>query len=220
MALRIVCISDTHCRHRELNIPDGDILIHAGDITNRGEYGTLEDFNDWLAGLPHKHKVIIPGNHDYCFEKDPAWSSAIMTNCFVLLHETISLAMGKGEDDIKIFGSPYSAWFFDWAFNLPPANTPENIAEIRGKWAQIPPDVDIIVTHGPPRGIMDWVVRDENVGCPYLLDKIIRVSPKLAVFGHIHEQHGEMKHNDIHYVNASSLNDMYRPAYDAVIVDL
>merc|ERR1712227_46222 len=61
---RIVCVSDTHNRHLNLDIQPGDIFIHAGDITQRGTLHELEAFNEWLATLPHKHKVVIGGNHD------------------------------------------------------------------------------------------------------------------------------------------------------------
>jgi predicted phosphodiesterase len=80
MDIKIVCISDTHDLHRNLSIPEGDILIHAGDITYFGESGTLYEFNEYMGSLPHSHKIVIAGNHDFCIADDPKACEAILTN--------------------------------------------------------------------------------------------------------------------------------------------
>jgi 3',5'-cyclic AMP phosphodiesterase CpdA len=70
---RIVCISDTHNFHEQIRIPDGDILIHAGDATNRGTVEEIVFFNQWFCRLPHRHKIFVAGNHDWLFETNPDW---------------------------------------------------------------------------------------------------------------------------------------------------
>ena len=112
MSIRIVAISDTHGLHRHLQVPPGDILVHAGDITGRGQLDQVVDFNEWLGGLPHRHKVVIAGNHDFCFEQQPLESAALLTNCIYLFDKAITL------DGLCFYGSPWQPWFYDWAFNL------------------------------------------------------------------------------------------------------
>ena len=110
MKKTIVAISDTHGQHRSLDIPDGDILIHAGDLTNGGEIDQVEDFNNFLGTLPHQDKVVIAGNHDFCFERQPKRSEALLTNCIYLKDREATV------QGIRFYGSPWQPWFYDWAF--------------------------------------------------------------------------------------------------------
>ena len=199
--LTLVLISDTHARHREVAVPDGDVLIHAGDITRRGELDTVEDFDDWLATLPHRHKVVICGNHDWCFELEPDEARRRITNA-VYLQDT-----GVEIGGLKLWGSPWQPWFFSWAFNL---HRGEPIA---AKWERIPDDTDVLITHGPPRGIGDCCYDGQVVGCADLLARIRLVKPKLHLCGHIHEAAGAVERDGTLFVNASSLTDVgMRPA--------
>jgi predicted phosphohydrolase len=113
MKLMIVAIADSHGLHRKLRIPDGDILIHAGDLTRSGNIGELDEFNEFLGGLPHRHKIVIAGNHDFCFENNMEESARRLTNA-VYLQDAETVIKG-----IKFYGSPWQPWFYDWAFNLP-----------------------------------------------------------------------------------------------------
>ncbi len=203
MKIKILCVSDTHGRF-PTNLPDADILIHAGDATVAGTANQLKDFNDWLRVRPIAHKIFIPGNHDLSFEDKPEAAKAFITCAKVLIHESTTV-MG-----LKFFGSPWTPWFNDWAFNY-------RRPQAEGLWSQIPEDTDILVTHGPPQGILDRT-RDTNsgpgsyVGCPVLLTHVLRrIQPRLHVFGHIHEHGGKcQKDGQTLFVNAAVLDPGYR----------
>ena len=207
MSIRLVAISDTHGLHRHLTIPDGDILIHAGDITGHGQVEQVADFNEWLGTLPHRHKIVIAGNHDFCFEDQPVETAALLTNCIYLFDEAITL------DGLYFYGSPWQPWFFDWAFNL------QRGAEIRAKWELIPKETDVLITHGPPLGYGDLTSRGECVGCTDLLESVRQKRPKLHIFGHIHEGYGVKRNQHTTFINASSCNLQYRPVQRPIVFD-
>ena len=141
--IRIVAISDTHSRHQQINVPDGDILIHAGDATMAGGVAEIAAFDHWLGTLPHPVKLFCAGNHDLLFERNPALARGLITNATYLQDELIE-ALG-----LRIYFSPWQPRFFDWAFNL------DRGAALRAKWDLIPWPLDVLVTHGPPMGILD-----------------------------------------------------------------
>ena len=188
----LVLMSDTHGFHRDLVVPPGDILIHAGDLTQTGTLEELADVNAYFAGLPHPHKLVICGNHDFCFEREPERARATLTAATYLQDEAAQVL------GIKVWGSPWQPWFYDWAFNLPRGPA------IAGKWALIPMDTDILVTHGPPFGIGDRTSHGDRAGCHDLLARIAVVRPKLHVFGHIHEGAGIYRQPGTTFVNAST----------------
>ena len=206
--MRIVCISDTHSRHADLRLPDGDLLIVAGDFTKRGTREQIESFDLWLGILPHRHRVVIAGNHDFAFEQ-VAEARSWITNAVYLQDEEVTV------EGLRIYGSPWQPRFFDWAFNLDrgPAS--------RAVWRKVPAGVDVLVTHGPPRGILDRTARGEDVGCDDLREEVLeRIRPKLHVFGHIHEAHGELAMDGIRFVNACSCTLAYVASQPAIVVDL
>ncbi len=207
--MKIVCISDTHSLHNRMEIPDGDLLIHAGDISSRGGLTEIADFNEWLGTLPHPHKVIIAGNHDFGFEHFPKEAKALITNAKYLNDSSVTI---KG---LKIWGSPIQPWFYDWAFNR------KRGKDIRKHWKMIPTDTDILITHGPPYGILDDTDRGEKVGCADLIEIIqTRVRPRLHVFGHIHEAYGQKQVDETLFVNASMVNLAYQPVNKAIVVEI
>jgi len=207
MNIKIVCISDTHSLHRDLSIPDGDILIHAGDLTRYGSFEDLYDFNKYLGSLPHSHKIVIAGNHDFCFESEPQTCAALLTNCTYLQDQAVTI------HGIKFYGSPWQPWFYNWAFNL------HRGAEIKEKWDLIPQDTDVLITHGPPYGRGDKTFYNELVGCQDLLLAVKRIRPKLHVFGHIHEGAGISGTTHTTFINASSCNLQYKPVNPPVVYD-
>lgn len=192
--MRIVCISDTHGGHRDLVLPPGDLLVHAGDITRHGDLAAVEEFDRWLGSLNHlyRHKVVICGNHDFCFQEQPTAARSRLTNAVYL--EDTSVTVGG----VTVYGSPWQPWFGGWAFNLPRG------PELAAVWAKIPDRTDILVTHGPPAGILDRTSRGDIAGCKDLLDRVWEVRPRLHVFGHIHEAAGRADIDDATFVNASS----------------
>jgi Icc-related predicted phosphoesterase len=189
--VKLVLISDTHQRHRRLSVPYGDVLIHAGDFTNRGEEAEVIEFDHWLMEQPHKHKLVIPGNHDRMFQSAPLAAIRLITAA-TLLNENGVVIEGK-----KFWGSPWTPFFRDWAFNYHAPDGPS-------RWAKIPDQLDVLITHGPPLGILDFIP-DGRVyaGCPELRKRVIEVKPKLHVFGHIHESGGSIVTNPTVFVNAS-----------------
>ncbi len=206
--MRLVCISDTHGRHGELSLPEGDFLLHAGDFTSHGELAEIAMFNAWLGTLPHRRKVVIAGNHDFALERLPEIARPMLTHAIYLEDEEVSL------DGLRIYGSPWQPLFFNWAFNL------ERGEPLKRKWERIPAGIDVLLTHGPPQGILDLTSRGSPVGCADLLSAVARVKPRLHLFGHIHEAYGQQTRGGVTYVNASSCDLRYRPVQEPIVIEL
>ncbi|HNC86640.1 MAG TPA: metallophosphoesterase, partial [Agitococcus sp.] len=132
LPLKIVVISDTHGLHDLLTIPDGDILIHCGDMTEYGLIEEIEEFDEWLGTLPHKHKIVIAGNHELCLEQESGW--ALFHHATYLEHEAVTI------EGVNFFGSPWQPYFHGMAFNL---KRGEALAK---KWQDIPDNTDILIT--------------------------------------------------------------------------
>lgn len=214
--MRIVCISDTHNCNEEIVVPDGDLLIHSGDAVTSGTLNEIERFFNWFASLPHKRKVLIAGNHDWAFQLQPDKVRALIPESLTYLQDSSTEI-----DGLKIYGSPWQPRFFDWAFNL---NRGPELAE---KWARIPDDIDVLITHGPPHGILDLVPRkgwDENTGCEELRKRVEQIAAygrlKLHVFGHIHCGYGVHEEFGVKFVNASTCDEQYNPTNPPIVVDL
>lgn len=207
--MRLVCISDTHMFHDAVDVPGGDVLIHAGDFTSRGLRKEVEAFARWFHGLPHLHKVVVAGNHDFLFETDPERGRELLGDVVYLAGEEATVA------GLRFWGSPWQPWFHDWAFNL------QRGEPLRAHWATAPSGIDVLVTHSPAMGTLDLVFRGENVGCVDLEAALPRIAPRLHVFGHIHEAAGVVQRADgILAVNASVCDVRYRPTNPAVLVDI
>ena len=207
--MKYIILSDTHGKHN-IPLPDGDILIHCGDWSMRGDEIESISFLQWFQSQPHKHKVFIAGNHDWICENNANYFKELVINyapdCVYLCNsETII-------NGLKIYGSPITPTFFDWAFNK------ERGLPIKQYWEQIPDDVDILITHGPPQNILDLVTmagspnNDQHVGCADLSDVIFNKLTKLKLhcFGHIHDQYGNLHFKNKIFINASLLNDKYK----------
>src|SRR5690554_271138 len=131
--MKIVCISDTHSLHRRIpEIPDGDILIHAGDSLGQGTQENLADLNDWLGTLPHRRKIVIAGNHDWVFQEAPELARETLTHAIYLEESGVEL------EGLQFWGSPWTPQFLDWAFMLERGQT------LRGKWQLIPKNTDVL----------------------------------------------------------------------------
>ncbi len=213
--MRLVCISDTHGFHQDIaGIPDGDVLIHAGDALGRGTLEELEGLNTWLGRQNHTHKILIAGNHDWCFEREPDQARALVTNA-TYLHDS-----GLEAGGIRFWGSPYTPAHLNWAFNK------ERGSDIARYWAQIPENTDVLITHGPPLGVLDMVCgrkRFMNVGCADLWKRVQKLSLKAHIFGHIHEcwGMGELApESPTVFVNASICSERFKPVRAPIVIDL
>ncbi|KAL1744456.1 Metallo-dependent phosphatase-like protein [Schizophyllum fasciatum] len=204
---RFVCISDTH--NRSFPVPDGDVLLHSGDLTDLGRLRDFEITMNWLYGLPHKTKIITAGNHDLTLhqdwyedhyerfhgrgKQDYAAIYDLMTGieakkAGVIYLEDESYSFRTKEDgrEWSVYGSPWSPWFHNWAFNYT-ADEAEAIVE---KF----PKTDILLTHGPPYHIFDRTNTNHLPGCEVLRRRLPSLRPRIHLFGHIHEDHGARIH--------------------------
>jgi Icc-related predicted phosphoesterase len=219
MKKRITFISDTHTKHEKLTgfLTGGDMLIHAGDLTSRGYITEIENFMKWYDNINnYDTKVFIAGNHDFGFQDENQKLRGLLTGYKNIDYLEDELMMvGEDYDNmVKIWGSPWQPEFHNWAFNLPRGE------KIKEKWDMIPVDTDILITHGPPMGKLDYVPYDSiNVGCEELMKRVSEIKPKIHVFGHIHEGHGYVFDGTTHYINAANLNGRYEFRNKPITID-
>lgn len=212
--MRLVCISDTHGDHRKVQVPEGDVLIHAGDVTGHGTESDFIDFLAWFDAHPHEYKLFIAGNHDLYLESNPIEAKRHVDNTgSVWLNDS-----GIDIEGVQFWGSPITLRFHDWAFMRNPGD------DIEQHWTQIPQNTQVLITHGPPFGILDHVRRldgsEEQTGCPQLFDTILNRSLKAHIFGHIHEEFGALSQHGVDFLNVSTMNQSYRIANPPVIYTL
>jgi len=215
MKKKIVFISDTHNKHKHLTsnaygniLGSGDILVHAGDCTSMGQKHEITQFLEWFSNTEFEHKIFIAGNHDFGFEEQTDIAQEYKNLGITYLFDNdITI------DGIKFYGSPWQPEFHNWAFNLPRGE------ELAAKWGKIPDDVDILITHGPAYGILDYAPIGGHVGCEELYRKIVEVKPKIHVCGHIHDSYGQKSMGGIEFLNASTLNDRYEYAHKPIVVE-
>lgn len=209
--MKILFLSDTHSQHRKLNdLPEADILIHGGDVSKMGRDHEVEDFMRWFSGLEYRYKIFIAGNHDFFFEGETPKSIKrfLNENTFYLHNSSVEI------EGLKIWGSPYTPTFFNWAFNLDRGKAIEKV------WKDIPPDTDVLITHGPPFGILDGTRSDQHVGCEELLKKIKKIKPKYHLFGHIHEAYGIFNTEKTTFINGSVLNENYEMVNSPLVFEI
>ncbi len=203
---QIVFLSDTHCLHDDVDVPGGDILVHAGDGLNSGSEADFWRFSRWFNDLPHEHKIFVPGNHDGFFQTNLSLCRTAMPGTHILVDESITI------EGIKFYGSPWTPTFFDWYWMQDEEDLPPY-------WDNIPDNTDILVTHGPPADILDLSAELHSCGSPSLLAALHRVKPKIHVFGHIHEGYGEYEDDDTLFLNVSICTRSYKPTNDPITVD-
>lgn len=191
--MRIVAVADTHLFHEELLVPPGDVFVHAGDLCQRGTLEELADVAEWIRSLPHPIKIVVAGNHDWPFVRNAPAARHLLGPSINYLEDS-----GLELEGLKVWGSPWQPRFGSFAFNL------DRGAPLAEKWALIPENIDILITHGPPQGIGDLVWRGENVGCGELLKRVRAIEPRLHIFGHIHEAGGAWVAGRTLFANATT----------------
>lgn len=201
----LVLISDSHNQHGKLTksileIYKSDpesILIHSGDVSLRGSLNEIEEFLEWYDALPFQNKIFIAGNHDFFFESGGDKVQNLLRNFknnVIYLQDT-----GIQINGINFWGSPVTPRFHNWAFNRD--------EDIESHWKRIPENTDVLITHGPPYGILDTSLRGGSVGCPRLRETIMKIpNLKISCFGHIHEARGRQRIGEVEYVNSSVLS--------------
>jgi Icc-related predicted phosphoesterase len=220
--MKITLISDTHTKqnrivtskslrnsNQPLDLPGGDILIHAGDFMDSGYNATeVMEFFRWFDEIDnYDTKVFIAGNHDRWLQDKPEDARCILTSYKTIdyLQDDRLDLWDNDDQQIVIYGSPWQPEFYNWAFNLP-----RNGEEMKARWDAIPADTDILVTHGPPYGYLDIPGgRSIRVGCEMLRHRVDEIRPKIHVFGHIHGSYGHYYNGHTHFFNASVLNERY-----------
>lgn len=222
---RFVFLSDTHNKHREVTVPDGDVLIHCGDAAVRGEGWELIDFSDWFASQPHRIKIFVPGNHDVLMYDDfKTGADLFPKEVNILTHSAFTV------EGVKCFFSSWSPGSYNgshrWRFHY-------DRLPVMPKWDEIPRDRELLVTHGPPLGILDLTspkFGSVNVGCSHLTAKVIQLAEfgqlRYHVFGHIHDSHGRLKLNlereavgGVEFINAAICDDNYNAVFQPEVVD-
>lgn len=210
--MKIAFLSDTHMAHRRIDVPRVDLLVHAGDITRRGTKDELDDFLEWLARQHATTKVFVAGNHDRICERQPSYvrSRAAELGLVYLEDETVEI------DGLVVHGSPATPAFRSMAFNR------ERGADIRRTWERVPPEVDLLITHGPPKGLGDRTFFGAHVGCEELRARLAHVRPRLHVFGHIHEAFGEhrLEGHGTRFLNVASRGLLPGSLRPPVLVEL
>ena len=193
------------------DMPEGDILVHSGDFTGRLTH-QVEDMislNTWLGTLPYKHKLLVPGNHDKLCEKDPNTARGLLSNGTLLIDEGITI------DGIRFWGHPWTPVFGNWYFMKSPGSHMKKYTD------KIPEDTDVLISHGPPRGVLDELDWDKtHVGCEQLLSRVLDIKPKVHAFGHIHCARGEYKGLHTHFVNSAICDEGYRPVHRPIVVEI
>ena len=214
--IRVVCISDTHNTHgTQPPLPAGDILLHAGGLTQSGTLSELCDALAWLSVQPHPVKVFIAGNHDAALAEPEtrAYVRQAYPALTYLENEVVQVTVQR--HTLRIYGSPYTPQYGSWPFQYPRfrpthprlSGALSPVGDVHypsaALWSGVPPRIDVLLTHGPPLGHLD-----HGAGCAVLLSTLWRVRPRLHVFGHIHTARG---------VERVRWDDV-QPAFEAVCV--
>ena len=206
--IRLICISDTHNMHegltKELNDlyrSENDILLHAGDVCEGGTLSELKCVDKWFGKLPYKHKYVISGNMDGMgLEEEHVDGHHIFQNAIYLEHELCEIRLAnKHKSKISLFGSPYTPKFFG-GFQIDDDKHGQQL------WSQVPANVDILMVHGPPKGILGRTSSGYSVGDRVLRKEILnRIKPKVVVFGHVHPSNDVIKdeQNGIVFANVA-----------------
>lgn len=213
--MRLVALSDVHGLWSKVQVPDGDVLIFAGDFMTTGyKYGEIFKFGEWFSKHPHKHKIWIAGNHDRLIEKWPEIANGWFKGCIYLENTSATI------DGVKFYGSPVTPEFNNWAFNISPT-------KIQAYWDKIPLDTNVLITHGPPLGTLDGFqdlllsTDTFHVGCPRLREAVLRVKPGVHIFGHVHCGYGvKWIADDTRAFNVAICDEDYRVKNPCTVIDL
>lgn len=211
--MKTVLVSDTHEQEDQIRLPEGELLIHAGDLTDRGSIVAVIKCAKWMGAQDFKHKVVIMGNHEVGgeFLKNKEMRRIFADHGLIYLEDS-----GCEIEGLKLWGSPVSPRFFDWEWNR------DRGADIKRHWDLIPTDIDVLITHSPPYGILDNTPHGDKIGCKDLLDRIKQLpNLKLSVFGHLHHRGSEhLEQDGVLFVNAAICTEAYAPTNLPIEVEI
>ena len=219
--MKIVFISDTHNLQDQVTLPEGDILVHAGDLTMMGRMNEIAAAGHDIRKQPHRYKVVVAGNHDWMFAKNRMMAVQLLNNGLIggerkgrsfTLRTAWSRSTALKSGAVR--GSQPSSIR---AFNA------ERGEAIKRYWDMIPEGLDILVTHGPPMGIHDQIAAhlgSEHLGCEELMKAVERVKPKIHVFGHIHGGYGKTQYVNTLFINAAICNEAYKAVNEPIVIEL
>lgn len=210
MSTRVIVLSDTHNQLDQIEVPNGDILLHPGDMTDFGTRKELELFNEQLMQLPHPNKVVIPGNHDILLHDEPDARELFDSSIHYLVDSSVVV------HGLKIYGHPWVPGMGQGNFNaftLPPGSQ-----ELSDRCKAIPEDTDILVSHTPPVDILDG----GGKGCSSLRWRLAYINPKVVAFGHVHSGYGEYTDPDTgaRYFNAAICGARNKPVNQPWVIDI
>lgn len=217
--MRLVIISDTHDALDEMSIPEGDVLIHCGDFSNTCSDCEIQRFNIHFGKLNFQCKIIVPGNHDYRLlagSTDSESARAMLDESFHILDDQL-LELGG----LKIFGSGWRPRMMAL-----PKRKIGLLARVFGSpvqsncWEVIPHSMDVLITHGPPSGILDLTETGSHAGCEVLRQRVEEAPPRLHCFGHIHHSYGIVRGAKTVFANAASVNELYQPINKPIVIDI
>ena len=197
--MRILHLSDTHNQHNRLvDLPNADIIIHSGDFSFADSVEEAIAFIEWFASLPYKYKIFVAGNHDTCLYG--ANLEGLPDNCFYLCNSGITI------ENVNFHGMPLFMDDFvsgDYDRNL----------------HKIPANTDVLITHQPPHGILDFA-SNIHYGDVLLLQKILEIKPTYHLFGHIHDAYGIVANKHTTFVNASVVDENYQLSNKSVLLEI
>jgi Icc-related predicted phosphoesterase len=210
--MKVVCISDTHGTHKNLDLPNGDLIIHSGDFSAKlSSMEECRNFIDWYSLTNFKYKILIAGNHDCCLDPKKMQYSLEIPNMLTYIENKGIIYLENSMttiNGINIWGSPYSFNESEtdysssvgyWAFGY---NDTFN-KDIYEKLSQTHERIDLLVTHEPPRGILDTTTKHGNLGSEKLLEIVQRINPRVSIYGHMHSSYGSKKIRDTTFINCA-----------------
>lgn len=217
--MKICVLSDTHSRHDQITLPPADVVVHCGDATATGSTEEVEAFISWFLHTPYRHRILVGGNHDWALETLADMPAGIS----YLRGQSIEI------EGVKFYGAPWRPRP-SWVTREHPPGKYSAFGvmgdEIASRWDHIPPDTQVLITHCPPWGVLDLSPPSErhptshHKGCSALLEAVMRVKPKLHLFGHNHHQTGQMEQEGILFVNAALMDDDYQLTKSPLVIEI
>jgi Icc-related predicted phosphoesterase len=208
--LRVVAVSDTHGNFSTLRVPCGDVFVHAGDFTmSESDAGEVAAFLKWVRALPHRHKILVPGNHDPLFQGDTSLVARHLGRTHLLVDRSVTI------DGVVFYGTPWSRVPGSRAFYLPDAD------EGQQKWREIPENVDVLISHAPAHGVLDFDRKAaRHVGEVGLRDRVDQIKPAVHICGHVHDGAGESSNHGVFAINCAVVDRRLCPVRGPRVVDL